>query len=422
MTAIAHEQPDVMRGLRFLAGRVLPLVLWVTIACGALAFIEPSPYEFAFLVLTLVVAVRGMAVPRAILVPLIFLTVFNLGGLISLSTTEPEFEAQKFVAVSAYLGLTTIIAALVVAEDPRRMNVVATAYIAAALLTAVAGILGYFDVAGLGDLFSQNARARGTFKDPNVMAPFLVMPALLLAHGILRGSLPKVIFCAGLLAPILIAILLSFSRGAWGHTLVSFALFGWLLFVTSPSQGARVRILLSAVGAIVAAALVLGALLSVPKVAELFEVRAKLVQNYDGGAMGRFGKLTVAIPELTSRPNGFGPLQFRDYFREEPHNVYVNAFASYGWLGGFAYLGFVATTLAAGLMTALRRSPYQHYAIAAFATFSVLCMEGFVIDTDHWRHFYLLAALIWGLFAAARSAIGPASLSLPEAKRANSLR
>jgi hypothetical protein len=26
--------------------------------------------------------------------------------------------------------------------------------------------------------------------------------------------------------------------------------------------------------------------------------------------------------------------------------------------------------------------------------------EGFVIDTDHWRHFFLLLGLIWGLAAA----------------------
>jgi len=27
-------------------------------------------------------------------------------------------------------------------------------------------------------------------------------------------------------------------------------------------------------------------------------------------------------------------------------------------------------------------------------------LEGFVIDTDHWRHFFLLLGMIWGLAAA----------------------
>jgi hypothetical protein len=30
--------------------------------------------------------------------------------------------------------------------------------------------------------------------------------------------------------------------------------------------------------------------------------------------------------------------------------------------------------------------------------------EGFVIDTDHWRHFYLILGIIWGLAAATRKA------------------
>ena len=31
---------------------------------------------------------------------------------------------------------------------------------------------------------------------------------------------------------------------------------------------------------------------------------------------------------------GFGPLRFRLFFDLDPHNSYINAFASYGWLGG----------------------------------------------------------------------------------------
>jgi hypothetical protein len=27
-------------------------------------------------------------------------------------------------------------------------------------------------------------------------------------------------------------------------------------------------------------------------------------------------------------------------------------------------------------------------------------MEGFIVDTDHWRHFFLILGLVWGLTAA----------------------
>lgn len=187
MSSIALDQPNVVRGLQFIAGRVLPLVVWVTIFCGAFAFIEPSPYEFSFLLLLGIALLRGMAVPAVVLVPFALLVLFNLGGIISLAATEPEYDAQKFIAVSGYLSVTVIVIALVIAENPERMRVVKNAYIAAALVTAVAAIIGYFDIAGTGGVFTENSRARGMFKDPNVMAPFLILPAVLLLHDILRA-------------------------------------------------------------------------------------------------------------------------------------------------------------------------------------------------------------------------------------------
>ena len=40
----------------------------------------------------------------------------------------------------------------------------------------------------------------------------------------------------------------------------------------------------------------------------------------------------------------------------------------------------------------------------AFAAFAGNVVEGVVIDTDHWRHVYVLLALLWGMmFAPARS-------------------
>jgi hypothetical protein len=56
--------------------------------------------------------------------------------------------------------------------------------------------------------------------------------------------------------------------------------------------------------------------------------------------------------------------------------------------------------------------------IVAYATFVGEVAEGFIIDTDHWRHFYLLLGMIWGMAAATRkfardsSAIGRPDVAL----------
>jgi hypothetical protein len=74
----------------------------------------------------------------------------------------------------------------------------------------------------------------------------------------------------------------------------------------------------------------------------------------------------------------------------------------YGWLGGIAYVLMVLTTLLIGLRNALIATPWQIYAIVAFAVFVGEAGEGMVIDTDHWRHYFLIVGMIWGLTAATR--------------------
>ena len=75
-----------------------------------------------------------------------------------------------------------------------------------------------------------------------------------------------------------------------------------------------------------------------------------------------------------------------------------------GWAGAMAYLLLLISTVWVGFRTALKRTPWQGYQIAALGAFIGEMAEGFVIDTDHWRHFYLILGIIWGLAAATRKA------------------
>ena len=42
-----------------------------------------------------------------------------------------------------------------------------------------------------------------------------------------------------------------------------------------------------------------------------------------------------------------------------------------------------------------RAAPWQTYLIAAYAAFVGEAFEGFIVDTNHWRHFFLLLGLTW---------------------------
>jgi hypothetical protein len=139
--------------------------------------------------------------------------------------------------------------------------------------------------------------------------------------------------------------------------------------------------------------------LSFDAIRDVFTERASLNQSYDLGVQGRFGNQLRSIPMLLEMPNGMGPLRFRWYFPEDPHNTFINAFASYGWLGGFAFIGLFVATMIAGWKLVFRPAPTQAHAIAIWSVLFITLLQGIQIDIDHWRHVYLMLGLLWGLAA-----------------------
>jgi O-Antigen ligase len=383
--------------------RLVRPLLWGTVMAGCLVTFEPSPYELMFLFLCWGVFVRGVSFPRFLAPAFLFLTVmFTVGGVSSVLQVAQESDSVRYVVISMYLTITTIVFATLVSEDPLdRLKIIRSAYIVGAVIAATAGIAGYFDIGGTRDLFTLYNRSRGTFKDPNVYGPFLVFPGLLLVQDLLTRHGARLIASALPLGVILIGLLLSFSRAAWGHFIISTLIMAALMFLFSPSRRLRVRMGIGVLGGGMIFAGLIVAILAVPQVGNVFKERADLNQSYDVGETGRFATQARSLPDVIDNPLGLGPLQYSKRYGQDPHNVYLNAFASYGWFGAFGYITFVILTWIVGIRFAFVRTPWQNYHFAALATFLPLSLEGFIIDTDHWRHFYLIAGLLWGMSAAA---------------------
>jgi hypothetical protein len=60
----------------------------------------------------------------------------------------------------------------------------------------------------------------------------------------------------------------------------------------------------------------------------------------------------------------------------------------------------VLTTIWRGLTFVIRPGPNRLLLIPLVAVFVPLSIEAAIIDLDHWRHFFLVAGLIWGVTAA----------------------
>jgi hypothetical protein len=398
-TGLAHADINAVFETSPQSQRLLNVVLFVTVLFSSIAFIEPSPHDL-LMALLLMVAIGTRARFDRKLVPLVLLlAVWLIGALLSLIPVVDQKQTVQYVGTSVYLALAAVIFACLFCDGSLvRLMIVRRAYVLAALIATAAGYIGFFHLLPGSDIFLANDRVSATFKDPNVYAPFLVFPLLLLLVGMMteRVRLSNLVIAVILLG----GLLLSFSRGAWGHFIVSAAVLVMLLLLTTPVPRVRGRILLFTFGALVAVMLLFVALMSIGSVHDLFIERAKAIQPYDVGPGGRFWEQEMALSVILDNPNGMGPFEFSRVYGTQQHDVYMQGFLVYGWIGGAAYLTFVLVTLAVGLRAALMQAPWQSYLIAAYAAFVGEAFEGLIVDTDHWRHFFLLLGMIWGLMAA----------------------
>lgn len=379
-------------------------LLWLVGASGAIVFIEPSPYEFATAIAVILFAITGLRLRPVFIVPFVLLLAVNIGYTISAVYLMNRPEVINWILTSWYMATTAVFFALVASDNTEaRLNALFKGYIVGAVIASLAAIGGYFRlIPGAYDILTYASRARGTFKDPNVLGAFLILPAMLALQCIVTDRLTKALKHVAIFAVIGLAVFLAFSRAAWGMLAgVSVAVL-FLMMMTATTHKQRLRIVVIAAVAVAVLAAALAIVLSMESVSALFAERASLNQSYDSGRFGRFGRHILGAEMALDLPLGIGPLQFGRYFPEDTHNSFLNAFMSGGWISGIAYPLMIAFSVVLGFKAILIRAPWRRAFLAIFATFLGTVGESFIIDTDHWRHFFLILGLVWGTSVASR--------------------
>ncbi|MFK0383233.1 polysaccharide biosynthesis O-antigen ligase family protein UppF [Agrobacterium sp. NPDC090273] len=360
---------------------------------------EPAPYELMMVGQVALWFLLGLRLSRTVVILLSLLLAFNVGGYLSLTTMANLDEGPLYLAVSTFLALTSVFYAAIIEDKYQRLLLIFRAWLAAALITSMLGILGYFHALPGFEVFTLYDRAKGAFQDPNVFGPFLVAPSLYLIYGLLTGKTMHAPWRITGLLVLALGIFLSFSRAAWGLFLFSAVLLVFVMLLKERTSAFRLKILvlfLLAVAFMVAAVIIA---LQFKQVADLFSNRASAVQSYDGGHLGRFARHYLGFLMAMEHPLGIGPMVFDDIFPAAEHNIWLKSLTTHGWFGFVIYLAMVCWTIAAGFNNLLRERPWQPFLIIAWVTFVGHVLIGNVIDTDHWRHFFLLLGVIWGCMA-----------------------
>ena len=132
-----------------------------------------------------------------------------------------------------------------------------------------------------------------------------------------------------------------------------------------------------------------------------FLVQRTQLQQYDEQ---RFGAQLFGIEQSTRYPLGIGPGQFEVLAPLSAHSLYVRALAEQGLLGLLVLVALLLVTLSLAVGNVIAgRDTYGVGSAALLGAWCGLLANSFFVDTLHWRHLWLVAALIWAGSALTRS-------------------
>jgi hypothetical protein len=264
-------------------------LLWLVGASVAIVFIEPSPYELLTLAAAIVFFATGLRLRLAFVPLMLLLFLVNIGYSICAVPLMDKPEVANWIATSWYMAVTVIFFAMVVSEDTAaRLDMLRRGLIMGGLFASTAGIAGYFNlVPGGHDLLTLYDRARGTFKDPNVLGAFLVLPSLFALQSVVSDDFRKSFRSTIALGIMALAVLLAFSRAAWGGLAITAAFMLALMVLTSRSHAQRSRIIVIAVVVVI-------------RRGPLRPVRSAYPGRRDGARFAVRHR-TAAVPPLLSR-------------------------------------------------------------------------------------------------------------------------
>jgi O-antigen ligase len=341
----------------------------------------------------------GMRIPPGFGVAGFFLGLYLVANLLASAFAPEPSESFRSVGVRFFVASSCLLFVCLIYENPKRVtNVLWNAYVVAGLIAIFAGIVGYYGLVGPNEQLLEFGRVRALFKDPNVYGPFIV-PVALYALARLETANKKQLFgYSALLAISCFGLLLGFSRGSWINFIVAAFLFFLIRIKTQRSPEKRQRIIGTLILLVVGGTVFIGSIASTDKIQNMLNQRLKIVQYYDTGEGGRLTRQLEIVESITVTPLGIGAGQseMEYFFDGAPHNVYLHVLIESGWIGGFSFITFILLTVWRGARFFQRAPDVDGVHIAAYVCVIGVLVQSFFIDSTHWRHLFLLIAMVWG--------------------------
>jgi hypothetical protein len=361
------------------------LVLATFCLIGFVRF-EPAPFDLLLVLLLVIGLVTGQLNPPDIKSrPLVWLGLWGLivANLLSLLANGVTSASLRFLGITLYV-LVLFVFVRMFAVRPQAMRWLLIGYSVAAVLNALPVVLGFFGLYLPFSVVAWSTRGVGFFKDANVFGPFMVIGAFWLVDWVIHQRKQRPQSALWLAVALLLGIgaMLSLSRGAWINMFLCGCLYLTFLLRHTPRKG---LFLLTFAVLLIMASLVVFQSLGLNEVI----VAHSHLQDYD---RLRFNIQREGLITGFTSPLGVGPAGWPN-----AHSLYVKTFAEQGFLGVAAL-----SILIGGLVFPLLRQAMNEGGKTDGITGGVLLaliagqlVNSLVIDSMHWRHFWVVLGLAW---------------------------
>ncbi|MEM7750140.1 MAG: hypothetical protein AAF346_17945, partial [Pseudomonadota bacterium] len=399
-TLLGVQVSDQLKAMRSLA---LGLT-WLAVVSGAIAISEPAITDVLMIGLILLLPIAGLAaLNQALILLLCVWMIAGASALIASSQADDFSRAVIHSSVSIYLYLAFFVLAAFIAKRPAaHTRLVLQAYVGAAILTSAIVILGYVGlVTGTDNQLGHFDYTGVALANPGLLGSFLVPPLLYTLHLMISRPLTDAIAPACVFVLMGFAILVGSRPDAGMNLAIAGTVYVFFAFTTSPIQLQRLKLILVAALGSVALASILVVSTQQPQTSQILAERAKAGQASEVEYTKRLDRYNRLVTTIPIKPIGIGALEFGEHYHsEQPGNVYLNMMLQSGWIGGLIFIAITILTVIVGFAHAIKPSRLQSMIIIAYSAFLGLAVQGLTSDLDHWRHYYLIMAILWGLIAS----------------------
>jgi O-antigen ligase len=352
--------------------------------------VQPAPVDIVFVLLMLTAAFTRRRSPRLPPSIALALPVFALLTLVSLVDAQSMGHALLFEAITLYLLIAAVWLTSMFADGALTRRAM-KAYIYSGVFSALLAVLAlHVHFPGASTFLYDPHRAEGLFKDPNVFAPYLVPPAVIVLEELAR---PRLLDWSARRKFVVFAILTSgiifaFSRAAW----LNFAIaVGTVVIIYAWRRRGFASALKVVLALCLCGAVGFGALAATGSLSFL-KARSH-EQAYD---KNRFASQATGLEDASAHVFGYGPGEVDTHLEVSTHNIFARVAFEQGLPGLVILIVLFASTGFAAIGSAVRDGDVHGIGSAALlGSWLGLVPNSFFIDSLHWRHLWVVAALIW---------------------------